>query len=184
MSHGATEVIRVGPGPYLTQWPLERTIGDLGQQVKQPSNPYANLSQRGIRQAQVNALKAMVPDLDPDKSAKLPQGSIDLGNGYVLLQAMDTTYHSISDDEVKATRNYLHSVGFTGQINSIIRWARIRLPNGQIARSRWKESLKPLDKVRMSRNVKVCCIYSDSIHKTLIEFFDFSLSRLASIGIK
>ena len=85
MSHGATEVIRVGPGPYLTQWPLEQTIGDLGQQVKQPSNPYANLSQRGIQQAQVNALKAMVPDLDPDKSAKLPRGSIDLGNGYVLL---------------------------------------------------------------------------------------------------
>ena len=97
---------------------------------------------------------------------------------------MDTTYYSISDDEVKAIRNYLHSVSSTRQINSIIRWARIRLPNGQIAWSQWKESLKPLDKVQMSRNVKVCCIYSDHIHVKLIEFFNFSFSRLASIRIK
>ncbi|KAI1795269.1 hypothetical protein LXA43DRAFT_874110, partial [Ganoderma leucocontextum] len=34
------------------------------------------------------------------------------------------------------------------------KWARLRLPNSQIARSAWKETLKPLDKLRMSRNVK------------------------------
>jgi hypothetical protein len=39
----------------------------------------------------------------------------------------------------------------------IARWARLRLPNGQVARSRWKETQKPLNKVRMSRNVKVSC---------------------------
>jgi hypothetical protein len=37
----------------------------------------------------------------------------------------------------------------------IIRWARLRLPNGQIARSAWKEKMKPLEAVRMARNVKV-----------------------------
>jgi hypothetical protein len=38
---------------------------------------------------------------------------------------------------------------------SVQRWARLRIPTGQVARSRWKESLKPLNKVRMARNVKV-----------------------------
>ena len=37
----------------------------------------------------------------------------------------------------------------------VTRWARLRLPNGQVARSRWKESLKPLQKLRTARNVKV-----------------------------
>ena len=38
----------------------------------------------------------------------------------------------------------------------IIRWARLRLPNGQIARSSWKEKLKSADsQVRTARNIKV-----------------------------
>ncbi|KAF8957135.1 hypothetical protein BDZ97DRAFT_1763202 [Flammula alnicola] len=36
----------------------------------------------------------------------------------------------------------------------VTRWARLRLPNGQVARCRWKESLKPLGKLRTARNVK------------------------------
>jgi hypothetical protein len=35
------------------------------------------------------------------------------------------------------------------------RWARLRLPCGQTVRSLWKEKIKPLDELRMSRNVKV-----------------------------
>ncbi|KAJ6480041.1 hypothetical protein DFH09DRAFT_849271, partial [Mycena vulgaris] len=33
------------------------------------------------------------------------------------------------------------------------RWARLRIPNGQIARTAWKEKQKALNKVRMSRNI-------------------------------
>ncbi|KAJ6553783.1 hypothetical protein DFH09DRAFT_1085534 [Mycena vulgaris] len=36
---------------------------------------------------------------------------------------------------------------------SFQRWARLRIPNGQIARTAWKEKQKALNKVRMSRNV-------------------------------
>ena len=43
---------------------MERTIGNLGEEIRQPSNPFANLSQRGLRRSQVNALKAMIPDLE------------------------------------------------------------------------------------------------------------------------
>ena len=42
---------------------MECTIGNLGEEIRQPSNPYANLSQRGLLRCQVNALTAMIPDL-------------------------------------------------------------------------------------------------------------------------
>jgi hypothetical protein len=38
----------------------------------------------------------------------------------------------------------------------VSRWARLRLPTGQVADSYWKEGMKPLNRVRISRNVKVC----------------------------
>ena len=37
----------------------------------------------------------------------------------------------------------------------IVQWARLRLPNSQIARSAWKEKLKTIEEVQMARNVKV-----------------------------
>jgi hypothetical protein len=64
-------------------------IGNLGKEIKQHSNPFANLSQRGIRHAQVNAIKAMIPDLEQNKATKgLPHGAIDLEEGYVLLRVL------------------------------------------------------------------------------------------------
>ncbi|KAF8989523.1 hypothetical protein BDZ89DRAFT_974694, partial [Hymenopellis radicata] len=44
--HAAPEVVRVGPGAYYTQFALERTIGNIGQEVHQPSQPFSNMSQR------------------------------------------------------------------------------------------------------------------------------------------
>ena len=55
--HAVVEVERIGPLPCHSQWTMERTIGDLGREVKQPSNPYANLSSRGLRRSQLNALR-------------------------------------------------------------------------------------------------------------------------------
>ena len=55
--HAVVEVERMGPLPYHSQWTMEQTIGDLGREVKQPSNPYANLSSRGLRRSQLNALR-------------------------------------------------------------------------------------------------------------------------------
>jgi hypothetical protein len=42
---------------------MERTIGNLGEEIKQPSQPFANLSERGLRRCQVNALKSVLPHL-------------------------------------------------------------------------------------------------------------------------
>jgi hypothetical protein len=156
-SHFAPETIRVGPGIIYSQWGMEHTIGNLGEEIKQHSNAFANLAQRGIRRCQVNALKAMIPDIEPPENP-LPRGAKDLGDGYALLRAMDNISREVRPCEAKAIITYLQAHGEVMAPNmvSIIRWARLRLPNGQIARSRWKESLKPLENLLTSRNAKVC----------------------------
>lgn len=155
--HLASEVVRLGPPICSSQWTMERTIGNLGEEMRQPSNPYQNLSQRGLLRCQVNALMAIIPDLQP-AIPTLPQGAIDLGNGYALLRAQDRYDYKMRPCEALALGRYLQELDGTilgSQCPKIARWARLRLPNGQVARSRWKESTKPLVKVRMSRNVKV-----------------------------
>lgn len=164
LQHACHEIIRLGPGACSSQWTMERTIGNLTEEMKQPSKPYANLSQRALFRAQINALYAMIPTLDKDSKTegKLPRGSVDLGDGYVLLRAMDTCRRVITQPEEAALKDYLSRIPECDPDllddrweTTVVRWARLRLPNGQIARSAWKESLKPLEKVRMARNVKV-----------------------------
>ncbi|KAF8871372.1 hypothetical protein BD779DRAFT_1454107 [Infundibulicybe gibba] len=62
--HTSSEVVRRGPGAYLTQFPMERAIGFLGQGVSQPSNPFGNLMVVTVRRSQENAVKAIFPELD------------------------------------------------------------------------------------------------------------------------
>jgi hypothetical protein len=49
---------------------MERTIGNLTEEMKQSSQPFVNLSQHGLHCAQVNALKAMI--LNVEKIEKDP----------------------------------------------------------------------------------------------------------------
>ena len=46
--HTAPEVTQVGPGAYYTQFTMERTIGNLRQEIWQPSNLFANLARRAV----------------------------------------------------------------------------------------------------------------------------------------
>ncbi|KAF8059565.1 hypothetical protein FPV67DRAFT_1425563 [Lyophyllum atratum] len=159
LSHLAREVRRVGPGITYSQWTMERTIGNLTEELKQHSEPYKHLSRRAVQRAEINALKLMVPKLDrhAGREGLVPRGGKDLGDGYVLLRAMDSCARSISVAEAEAFRAYLEN---DNQITpttdpTLVRWARLRLPNGQVAHSLWKEALKPLYKLRMARNVKL-----------------------------
>ena len=52
-------IILIGALIIVSQFPMERHIGDLGGQIRLHSNPYANLSQRAYRRCQENALKAL-----------------------------------------------------------------------------------------------------------------------------
>ncbi|KAI5998503.1 hypothetical protein F5J12DRAFT_906851 [Pisolithus orientalis] len=57
---------------------------NLGQEIWQPSDPFSNLAQQGICCCQVNALKAMLPHLDPPENVNL-HASSDLHYGYHLI---------------------------------------------------------------------------------------------------
>ncbi|KAF7356061.1 hypothetical protein MVEN_00935900 [Mycena venus] len=171
--HEAPEIVRVGPGAYHGQWPMERTIGNLGEEMKQHSNPYANLSQRGVRRAQVNALKSLIPDIEPNN--ELPRGSEDLGHGYILLRAKDEYPQVVHGAQGDAIRQYLEEMNDEKYPDTfqpkLRRWARLRLPNGQIVRSAWKEKQKALDKVRMARNVRFTDLDGEESYAEVQFFF-------------
>jgi hypothetical protein len=75
----------VGPGAYSTQLTMECTIGSLGQEIWQPSNPFTNLAWRALQRSQVNMLKSICPELDPKSRFQLPKGAVDVGEGYMVL---------------------------------------------------------------------------------------------------
>jgi hypothetical protein len=150
--HLARETIRCSPLNLLAQWALETTIGNLGDEVHQHSNPYANLSERALLRAQMNALKAIHPEIEAD-SIPHPRGSFVLKRGYILLRARDRSPHKIHDPhEVRIIAAFAARRGIP-PIQSIIRWARLRLPNGDIIRCAWKELENRNN--RTSRNVQV-----------------------------
>lgn len=154
--HLAPEVTCIGPGLCVSQWTMEQTIGNLGEEIWQPSNPYANLSQHRLHCCRVNALKAIFPDLEPTKN-NLLRGAVDLSNNQILLRAMENL-SLMHPQEAAALWDYLQESGGSmddGWCPSVQRWAHLQLLNGQIAHSVWKENLKPLNKVHMAQNVKV-----------------------------
>ena len=150
--HLVPEAFQKGPLICYAQWTMERTIGNLGQQIRQASKPYANIAQEGIHRSQVNALISIMPELDTSPKGP-PRGSIDLGDGYVLL--CKRSKYPVSPDNTLAQvlRNYLPA---NQEIPRFDKWARLLLPNGQIAHSAWRETLKSQENLQVSRNVKVC----------------------------
>ncbi|KAJ7244471.1 hypothetical protein C8J57DRAFT_1191344 [Mycena rebaudengoi] len=166
LSHMPGETARKGPGNIYSQWALERTIGNLGQEIRQHSNPYANLAMRGIRRCQVNALTAFIPDLDPEPVFG-PRGSINVGGGFFLLRATDSCKRKVRQCEEDAIREYIDDnaddEGLAERWNGLVaRWARARLPNGQTARSAFQESRRS-DPTRAARHVKVCYVLLDGV---------------------
>ena len=146
--HIPEETIRVAPGCLTSQYLMERVIGYLGDQIKQPSNPFANLAARTYRQAQINSLKAICPELAP-RRPKATGNSHHLPSGHVFMIPCARTTHSIPGAEGLAIERHF------GEPTKVRRWGRLLLPNGQIARSHWRENLRKTNKIRVSRMVKV-----------------------------
>ncbi len=84
LTHTIPEYFRIGSLPEVSQWTMERTIGNLGKEIWLHSDPYANLGQRIVEQAQMNALYSLVPELCP-QAPGLPPSAHNIGNGYALL---------------------------------------------------------------------------------------------------
>lgn len=99
----------------------------------------------------------MIPDLELPEVSN-PRGSLDIGDGYLLLTATEVKATQVHDCEAKAIDNYLHSLNpdiDCSCYHCVKQWARVQLPNGQIARSRWKEDRMQINQIWTSRNVKV-----------------------------
>ncbi len=147
LAHICPGTTRTGPYAIHTQWGMERMIGDIGAQIHQPSNPYANLAQCGLRRCQVNTIRAIIPTLGEPHS-QIPCGAAQLGNGYIFLTASERYAHKIPDVDAKALLNL--SQAFGAQVDDawlwkpkVAIWAQLQLPNGQIARSYWAKQTKP-----------------------------------------
>ncbi|KAK6967044.1 hypothetical protein R3P38DRAFT_2589663, partial [Favolaschia claudopus] len=98
----------------------------------------------------------IIPDLEPD-DAKIPRGSVELEGGHVLLTAQDSCSREVRPCEEVVIREYL-DLEFGSDVadswgGSVVRWARLRLPNSQIARSLWKEQY--MTQLRTARMVKI-----------------------------
>jgi hypothetical protein len=152
-NHLAPEASRVGSPICSSQWTMERTFADVEFDLRQPKLPYACLTQVCLLRCQTNALKSMFPHLDPPE-VLAPRYSLDVGNGYVLLRARDKRpRRAACPAEAAAMADFLGH-----QAPKFFRWARLRLPNGQISRSAWKEKDRPVENSRSARNVKANCL--------------------------
>ena len=156
LTHLAKETHRLGPLSLSAQWTMERVIGILGSLLKQPSNPYANLAAQAQKMAQINAMVAMWPSFEKAKDD--PHGSIDLGDGYILLGPKeDTNPHRTTPAEEQALDAFCSGHQNSEDVDRkfVYRWGRLSLPTEQIARSRWKELERCSGMARTDRNVKV-----------------------------
>ena len=135
---------------------MERVIGYLGSLLRQPSNPFRNLAAQTKHVANTNTLVAMWPEFEKMKGD--PSGSMDLSNGYLLLGPKDTMLYCVSPVEQTVLDGFFSSQPGTDNINqqAIYRWGRLRVPTGQIARSRWKELERCSDMAQTDCNIKVC----------------------------
>ncbi|KAF9786834.1 hypothetical protein BJ322DRAFT_1106936 [Thelephora terrestris] len=112
----------------------------------------------------------MFPFLSP--TSPLPSGSIPLNSGHTLLGAKDKTPFKLPHNLSQLIYNYFAANGvmLPGiQGLRIVRWARLKLPNGQIARSLWKEKEKCFDQLRKARNVKFICETTEKFGE--VQFF-------------
>ncbi|EJF56245.1 hypothetical protein DICSQDRAFT_71883 [Dichomitus squalens LYAD-421 SS1] len=156
--HLMPENARVGPAWLHSQWPLENAIGNLTAEIGSHSKPYENLSLRGLRRAQVSALIAMFPESLED-TPKLPRGAVELGGQYVLMHPTMRSPRVVSTDDSAALITFLraHDITFSGLWTPrLVFWGRLRLPNGQVARTAWKECAgekrgRPVYRSRMVR---------------------------------
>jgi hypothetical protein len=158
LTHLASEIVRLGPLASYAQWAMENVIGNLGREIRQPKDPYANLSQRGLLRAQMIAIQAMLSDKTFFNSRnKIPNSARDARDGYYLLPFVDDVEREVEPAERCAIQKIWEAEGWPNQEGwhgRVKRWSKIRLPNGQTAQSKWGEA-RYKQKFRCTRMVKV-----------------------------
>ena len=130
-------------------------IGYLGSLLRQPSNIFPNLAAQTKHVAIINALTSVWPELK--KPNNNPQGLKDLGEDYLLLGPKDMCLYHLSQGEQRALDTFFSGYPGAKDINqcTVHRWGHLKLPNGQVTRSQWKEAECCSDMLQMDCNVKV-----------------------------
>ncbi len=145
--HMVPEILHVGWPPGVSQWTMERTIGNLEEEIRQHSRPYSNLGVRTLIRSQTITLTSMISDLDPAVSRN-PRGSVDIGDGFLVLRAREGQALAVSELHASAILAFANENGIDlSDEVSIERWAGLRLPNGHRIRTRWKEEQFAEDKM-------------------------------------
>jgi len=108
LTHITSETVCIGPLLCYSQWTIGTAIGNLGVEIHQDHDPYANIAQRGILHAQLNLILAMFPNLKlrKDLEDSFPQGAKDLGHGYALLCACQKTAKPVKEAEANVILRY------------------------------------------------------------------------------
>ncbi|KAF5335649.1 hypothetical protein D9758_017763 [Tetrapyrgos nigripes] len=159
LSHLGPEAARIGPALCYSQWSMESSIGYFTSMIRQDSTPYANLSALSVRHAQNGAVLAMITS---PNTTHIPKFSKPVRNapGYILCHPTATKPSYMSALELDAFAHYLdtyhpgHGYNRISLNPSIIKWSRLHLRNGEIARSYYKESTMT-GYIRKARNVKI-----------------------------
>ena len=97
----------------------------------------------------------MWPEIEHQKDD--PYGSLNLGQGYVLLRPKDVEPYQLSEDEKDTISTFYATLPNPEctQRRTVYRWGRLQIPTGQVARSQWKEVDRSSKLARTDRNVKV-----------------------------
>jgi hypothetical protein len=146
--HMAPKTLQLGPLACYAQWTLETTIGNLGREICQDQDLYANLTQHAILWAQTNSLHARFPGVKLEfgvcgAAASNQMCKFDNAPGYVFHPCREKVPSPVGEDELEALMVYWRAQNWpNGEQwhNALCRWAKLRLPNGQMARSVWYES--------------------------------------------
>ena len=155
--HIVPEIFRVSSLKDLSQYVMEWTIGNLGEEIHLHSDSYRNVTQQAIEQAQEIATKAMFPFLMPIKDP-VPTGALDLGHSYYVLGPRELV--RMEKVVLKAFKKFVEMKGWEIHIAdkeplSFDCFACLCLPNQQEACSLWQEEKREDEEVRRARNVKV-----------------------------
>ncbi|KAG6915363.1 hypothetical protein DXG01_011973 [Tephrocybe rancida] len=127
---------------------MERTIGNLGKEIRQPSSPFANLAQRALLRCQMNALVSLCPNLEGILRKSRPPVAPPPRGSPILLHRRDKNTYGLQDGaEYDILKDKF-------DMDVVRRYGRVSLPNGQIARSVFNDE-KHTRRSRISNNVKI-----------------------------
>ncbi|KAH9050836.1 hypothetical protein EDB87DRAFT_1696226 [Lactarius vividus] len=163
LTHIAPETFRLGPLACYAQWTLETAIGNLGREIRQDRDMFANLTQRAVLHAQINSLQARFPEIrfevGEDTVTSLLNGAREFEGyiGYAFLPQCEEFPSPLEDNEHEALKVYWHAQNWPNADtwpHAVCCWGKLQLPNGQKARSVWQEA-NVLTKPRRSSCVEV-----------------------------